>query len=80
MTTQFCIIRNLLSYKQALAVTLGPEEVSILQGVLIKWVNFKENVWSGSKKTVPNNECPLSLKRDFTVLHHPTNTVCTLFL
>ena len=45
-------------YRQTplLCTPLGPEKVSILRGVLIKRVNFKENVWSGTKKTKVNNK------------------------
>ena len=55
-TTQF-----LCKYSQTslLRTSLGPEKVSVLQSVLIKRVNFRpENVWSGTKKTGRNNECP----------------------
>ena len=47
-------------YNQTLLLraSLGPEKVSVLQGVLIKRAKFKENVWSGTKKTAHNNECP----------------------
>ena len=50
----------IVKYSQTLLLRtpLGPEKVFVLQSVLIKWVNFKENVWSGTKKTVRNNECP----------------------
>ena len=37
---------------------LTPEKVSVLQRVLTMRVNFKKNVWSVTKKTVRNNECP----------------------
>ena len=49
-----------LKYSQTplLRTPLGPEKVSIIQSVLIKRVDFKENVWSRIKKTVRNNECP----------------------
>ena len=49
-----------VNYSQtpSLRNALGPEKLSLLQSVLIKRVNFKENVWSGTKKTVRNNECP----------------------
>ena len=40
-----------------LRTPFGPEKVFVLQSVVIKWVNFKENVWSGNKKTVRYNEC-----------------------
>ena len=48
----------MIKYSQTplLQTPLGPEKVSILQGVLIKRVKFKENVWSGTKKTVHKNE------------------------
>ena len=32
--------------------TVGTRKVPMLQSVLIKLVNFKENVWSVTKKTV----------------------------
>ena len=41
--------------------TIGTKEIkmSLLRGALIKRVNFKDNyVWSGTKKSVHNNECP----------------------
>ena len=41
-----------------LRTSLGLEKVSVLQSVLIKRVNFKENVWNGTKKTVYSNDCP----------------------
>ena len=48
-----------LQSNPAITDTVGTrEKVSVLQSVLIKRVNFKENVWSGSKKTVRNDECP----------------------
>ena len=42
----------------------------VLQTVLIKWVNFKENVSSGTKKTVHNTERikRVSVKQGFTVV------------
>ena len=44
--------------------------MSVLQTVLIKWVNFKENVSSGTKKTVHNIEHikRASVKQGFTVV------------
>ena len=47
----FRLPSGLLYYSQTplLRTPLGPEKVSILRGVLIKRVNFKENVLSGTK-------------------------------
>ena len=60
-----------------LRTPLRLERVSVLQSVLIKRVNFKENVWSGTKtKTVRNNECPakrVSVKRGFHCTQQKTN-------
>ena len=42
------------------------KQESVLRSVLIKRVNFKENVWGGTKKTDRNNE--ISVKRGFFVL------------
>ena len=41
-----------------LQTPLGPEILSVLQSVLIKRVDLKEIVWSGTKKTASKNECP----------------------
>ena len=47
-----------LSQTPLLRTPLGPEKVSVLQSVLNKRVNFKENVWRGTKKTVLDNKSP----------------------
>ena len=49
---------------------LGPEKMSIVQGVLIKWVYFKENVWSKPRKlsiTTSVHIKRVSLKQGCTV-------------
>ena len=53
-----CSNNYYLYYNQTplLRTPLGLEQVSVLQSVLIKRVNLKENVWGGTKKTVHNNE------------------------